>query len=282
MKHLVLSAAAVVASTTSVTAQTMRTATSSRPIAGERMLRATIDFGAGTLRVMPARPGELYRMQLRYDADRNAPVNEYDARTGILRVGLESNGGAGIRVTSRAQLDQRAELNFAQRVPIILAANLGASEAVLELGGMTLASLAVRGGASQTMVRFAAPTVGDCESATFSVGAGELEVSGLANSGCAQLRVDGGVGRATLNFDGVPRRHQHAAISMAMGGVTLRFPEGTAVQLVASRFLAALDAEGFEQVGNTWTTPGFDQAKRKVTLELKASAAGVKVEWIPR
>ncbi len=282
MKHLLLSAAALVAGGSSMAAQTMRTATSSRPIAGERMLRATIDFGAGTLRVMPARPGELYRMQLRYDADRNTPVNEYDARTGILRLGVESNGGAGIRVTSRAQLDQRAELNIAQRVPIILAANLGASEASLELGGMTLASLAVRGGASRTLVRFAAPTAGECTTATFSLGAGELAVSGLANSGCAAIRVDGGVGRATLSFDGVSRRNQQVAVSMAMGSVTLRFPEGTAVQLVASRFLAALDADGFERVGNTWTTPGFEQATQKVSLELTASAAGVKVEWIPR
>jgi hypothetical protein len=282
VRQLLLSAAAVVAGAASVGAQTMRTATSSRPIGSERTLRATIDFGAGALRVMPARPGELYRMQLRYDADRNTPVNEYDARTGILRLGVESNGGAGIRVTSRAQLDQRAEVNFAQRVPIILAANLGASEATLELGGMTLASLAVRGGASRTQVRFAAPTAGECTAATFSLGAGELEVIGLANSGCAEIRVDGGVGRATLSFDGVSRRSQHTAISISMGGVTLRFPEGTAVQLVTSRFLAALEADGFERVGNTWTTPGFEQAPRKMTLELKASAAGVKVEWIPR
>lgn len=265
----------------SLAAQTMRSVATSRPLSGERMLRASIEFGAGTVHVGPAASGDLYRMQLRYDADRNGPVNQFDAATGAVRLGLQGNGNAGIRVTSRAQMAQRAEIGFAPGVPLMLSANLGASDATLDLGGLSLTSLAVRGGASSTTVNFDTPNRATCSSATFTLGAAEFDVSGLANSGCAEIRVDGGVGRAMLSFDGAWQRNQRAQVSLAMGGLTLRIPRSTGVRLVASRFLSALDAEGFVQEGNVWSTPGFATAKQTLTVELKTSASGVRVEWLP-
>ncbi|HQW66643.1 MAG TPA: hypothetical protein PLJ23_06355 [Gemmatimonadales bacterium] len=265
----------------SLAAQTMRSVATSRPLSGERMLRASIEFGAGTVHVGPAASGDLYRMQLRYDADRNGPVNQFDAATGAVRLGLQGNGNAGIRVTSRAQMAQRAEIGFAPGVPLMLSANLGASDATLDLGGLSLTSLAVRGGASSTTVNFDTPNRATCSSATFTLGAAEFDVSGLANSGCAEIRVDGGVGRAMLSFDGAWQRNQRAQVSLAMGGLTLRIPRSTGVRLVASRFLSALDAEGFVQEGKVWSTPGFATAKQTLTVELKTSASGVRVEWLP-
>jgi len=265
----------------SLAAQTMRSVATSRPLSGERMLRASIEFGAGTVHVGPAASGDLYRMQLRYDADRNGPVNQFDAATGAVRLGLQGNGNAGIRVTSRAQMAQRAEIGFAPGVPLMLSANLGASDATHDLGGLSLTSLAVRGGASSTTVNFDTPNRATCSSATFTLGAAEFDVSGLANSGCAEIRVDGGVGRAMLSFDGAWQRNQRAQVSLAMGGLTLRIPRSTGVRLVASRFLSALDAEGFVQEGKVWSTPGFATAKQTLTVELKTSASGVRVEWLP-
>lgn len=265
----------------SLAAQTMRSVATSRPLSGERVLRASIEFGAGTVHVGPAASGDLYRMQLRYDADRNGPVNQFDAATGAVRLGLQGNGNAGIRVTSRAQMAQRAEISLAPTVPLTLNANLGASNATLDLGGLSLTSLAVRGGASSTTVNFDTPNRATCTSATFTLGAAELDVSGLANSGCAEIRVDGGVGRAMLSFDGAWQRNQRAQVSLAMGGLTLRIPRSIGVRLVASRFLSALDAEGFVQEGNVWSTPGFATAKQTLTVELKTSASGVRVEWLP-
>lgn len=262
-------------------AQSMRTVATSRPIGSERVVHALVEFGAGVAHLGAAKGSDLYRMQLRYDAERNAPVHRYDPRTGILRLGLEGNGGAGLRVTSRAQMAQRADVDFSPTVPLMLEANLGSSDATLDLGGMTLLSLAVRGGASRTTVTFATPTVGECSRAEFALGAAELDVTGLANAGCAEIRVEGGVGAAELSFDGAWRRDLKADVALAMGGLTLHIPRGVGVRLVASRFLASLNAEGLTRSGDTWSTPGFDQAKRKLTVTLNASAAGVTVAWLP-
>ena len=66
-----------------------------------------------------------------------------------------------------------------------------------------------------------------------------------------------------------------------MGGLRLRLPRGSGVRLVTSRFLASLEAKGFTRVGNTWTTPSFDDARHKLTVAVNASVADVTVEWLP-
>ncbi len=260
-------------------AQTMKVFTAARGILAERQVIATLDFGAGAVRVGSA-ASNLYRMQLRYDADRYKPMQQYDPRTGILRVGLESIGKGGMRVTSRSQLDQTGEFTFARTVPLSLSANLGASEATLNLGGLTLTDLTVRSGASRATVAFATPTRGECRHATFTVGAGDIDISGLAHAGCREVHLDGGIGRATLDFGGTWKRDVRVTVGMSMGVVTLRIPRGTGVRLDASRFLSPLSADGFARDGKTWVTPRFDAAKRKITVELNTTVASIDVEWI--
>ncbi len=261
-------------------AQTMRTFSVSRPVAAERFLHVTLDFSGGTLVLVPAPAGELYGLTLRYDADRSAPIQQYDPRTGILHLGAESVGGIGVRVTSRAQLEQTARFEFSPDIPLALDASLGASDATLDLGAMTLTDLIVRGTASHAIVDFSQPTKGMCRSATFSVGAAELDVRHLAHAACDAIKVDGGIGSVTLAFDGAWRRDPTLTVDLSMGGLTLQVPRGTGVRVTAERFLAPFNGTGFTQSGNTWTTPGFDQAPHKLRVELKAAMVGIDVKWI--
>jgi len=260
--------------------QAMRTFNAARQTNSERLLRATLDFGAGAVRFAPASPGQLYRMQVRYDATRYAPIQWYEPRTGILRLGLEPVGGGGIRVTSRNQLEQSADFALSATTPLALSVNLGASEADLDLGGLHLIELTLRGGATHGTVTFSRPTTGECREATFSVGATEIAVNQLANAGCAAIRVDGGVGRALLDFSGEWQRDAVVVVDLSMGAITLRIPRGTGVQLVSNRFLSTLSAEGFIKAGGTWTTPRFGAAAHKIRVELKTAMTGINVEWI--
>ncbi|MGH7523714.1 MAG: hypothetical protein ACREK8_05360, partial [Gemmatimonadales bacterium] len=83
--------AAVVAATggsaSAAGAQVMRTFSVVRPVGTERLLHVTLDFRGGSVLLLPAASGQLYNMRLRYDPDRYAPVQQYDPRTGILRLG---------------------------------------------------------------------------------------------------------------------------------------------------------------------------------------------------
>jgi hypothetical protein len=260
--------------------QSMRAFTVMRPVGTERFLHVTLDFDGGTVVFVPAPSGELYGAKLRYDADRSAPAHEYDPRTGILHLGVVPVGSMGVRVTSRAQLEQAARFDFSPDVPLTLYATLGASDATIDLGGMTLTQLDLRSTATHATVDFSQPTRGVCKSAAFTVAAAEVSVQHLAQAGCESLRVDGGVGSVTLRFDGTWRRDLDLVVDLSLGELTLQLPQGTGVRLTGERFLAPFDSKGFVRNGDTWTTPGFDRAPHKLTVALKASMVGIDVEWI--
>jgi hypothetical protein len=260
----------------------MRTLAVTRPTGSERFLHVTLDFSGGSLLLMPAPAGQLYGMRLRYDPARYAPVQQYDPRTGILHLGIESVGGMGLRVTSRAQLEQIARFDFAADVPLAVYATLGASDATIDLGGTMLTDLEIRSSATHATVDFSRPTRGTCKSATFTVGASQLEVQHLAQAGCAALRVEGGAGRTTLGFQGEWRRDATLVVDLALGGLELQLPPGTGVRITGERFLAPFDSKGFIRSGDTWTTPGFEQAAHKLNVELKAAMMRINVEWTDR
>lgn len=261
-------------------AQTMRTFSVTRAVAAESALRVTLDFGGGTVIVGPAPDSVLYSMVLRYDADRSEPMQQFDPRSGTLHLGMASTGGMGVRVVSREQLRQQARIALSPDVPLHLAAVLDASDATLDLGGTTLATLEVRATATRTAVDFSRPTRGTCTSARFTVGAGQLVVRRLAQSGCAALEVDGGAGSATLRFDGAWREDMQLAVRLAVGTLTLALPGGTGVRITGDRFLAPFASRGFIRDGDGWTTPGYARAPHRLSVELNASMVGIAVEWI--
>jgi hypothetical protein len=260
--------------------QVLRTFSVTRPVAAERFLHVTLAFGGGTVVLVPAPAGELYGLNLRYDADRSEPVQQYDSRTGALRLGVAPVGGTGVRVMSRGQLDQTARFELSPDVPLALDATISASNATIDLGGMTLTELEIRSIATRATVDFSRPTRGACKSATFTVGAAEIEVRHLAQAGCEVLRVDGGVGGVSLRFDGAWRRELSLVVDLAMGELKLQLPQGTGVRLTGERFLAPFDGTGFVRAGDIWTTPGYERAPHKLTVELKASMVSIAVEWI--
>lgn len=262
-------------------AQTMRSYTVGRPAANPpAVMRATLEFGAGRVVVRAGGHDALYDAQLRYDADRFTPFHRYEPRTGTLRLGLESVGRAGIRVTSRSQLEQVARFTLSPTVPLELETSLGASEALLDLGGLTLNRLAVRAGATRGTVDFSSPTRGTCREATLALGAGELMVMHLANAGCGTIRIEGGMGRAVLDLGGEWRRDARIEAELAMGTLVLRIPRGTGVEVTAQRFLSRFALDGLTREGEGWRTAGFLDAARKVTVDLKANVAGFEIEWI--
>jgi hypothetical protein len=276
-----LTAATFAGACSAASGQTMRTFSTTRAAAGERELRATLDFSGGSLVIRPAAPGgELYSVQMRYDADRYAPLQQYDPRTGILHIGMSPAGGLAMRVGASHQPASATTITFSPDIPLSLYTILGASDATLDLGGLTLTDVEIRTSASHATVDFSRPDRGTCKSATFSVGAAELEVHHLAQAGCNALRVDGGAGSVTLDLDGAWRHDATLDVDLAMGKLLLGIPAGTGVELQGERFLAPFDNRGFVRSGNRWITPGFDQATHKLHVMLQASVVNIAIRWI--
>jgi hypothetical protein len=261
-------------------AQTMRPFATFRQMHGETRLAAQIEYAAGSLRLGPGEPAELYRMNLSYDNDRFIPLSDFDATRGSVTLGLSPAGDAGVRVVSRNQLEQIAAVAFSPRVALALDLTLGAVDAEVELGGLRVSSLAVKTGASRSLVRFSQPNLSRCRLAEFSAGAAELTVMGLGNSRCDEIEFEGGMGKVTLDFSGTWTSSARVQVKMAVGELTLRLPRTVGVRIMVDKFLSRFAQAGLVLRGNELVSPSYDQSQRKLDLELTTAMGGVNVEWV--
>ena len=118
--RLGLMALALTLGTSPAEAQTMRPFVTFRQLHGETRLGARLEYAAGSLRIGPGQPAELYRMDLSYDQDRFVPLSDFDVTRGSVLLGLRAAGDAGVRVVSRNQLQQVAAVAFSPRVDLAL------------------------------------------------------------------------------------------------------------------------------------------------------------------
>lgn len=279
MRGLVLAVLALAAGATGASAQSMRSFATFRQLHGETRLSADLDYRAGGLRIAPGRPNELYRMDASYDEERYAPTSSYDAARGAVTLGLRAAGEGGLRVVSRRQLRQDANVAFAPGVDLDLDLTLGAVQADIELGGLSLNRLTMEAGASQAVIRFSEPNLSRCRSAEITAGAAELTVLGLGNSRCDHLALEGGIGKVTLDFAGAWTSSTSAEIKMAVGELTLRLPRKVGVRLTLDRFLASFEPSGLVRTGNAFQSPGYDRADRQLDIDVTTAVGGVRIEW---
>ncbi|MGH7527059.1 MAG: hypothetical protein ACREMX_10180 [Gemmatimonadales bacterium] len=265
--------------TGSVAAQSMRPFGTFRQLHGETRLNARLEYAAGTLRVGPGGPGDLYRMDLTYDENRFLPVSDFDASRADVVLGLRTAGVGGIRVVSKDQLKQAAGVTFSPSVDLTLDINLGAADADLEMGGLRVADLGIKTGASRTVLRFSRPNRTRCRSVELSAGAAELSVLGLGNSRCDRIDFEGGMGKVTLDFGGAWSSSAKADVRMAMGEVTLRLPRRVGVKLTLDRFLSSFEPAGLVRRGNSFLSPNYERTDRHLDITLTAAVGGVRVEW---
>jgi hypothetical protein len=263
----------------SAAAQEMRPFTTYRQLHGETRLDAGLQYAAGSLRIAPGRPAELYRMDISYDGARYRPVSDYDASRGAVSLGLETAGRGGLRVKSRDQLRQTASVTFSPRVDLDLGLTLGATDADIELGGLRVAAWRVEAGASQAVVRFSQPNGTRCRAGSVTAGAADLTLLGLGNSRCDRLEIEGGMGKLTLDFGGAWTFSSRVGVKMALGEITLRLPRRAGVRITLDKFLASFDAPGLRRNGRSYESPDYAGAERRLDIQVTTAVGEVRVEW---
>lgn len=257
--------------------QSWRTVTMSRQLTGEEALEVDVSFGAGTLRVHPSDQGLLYRMELRYDEELFEP--EVDYESGRLELGLDRTGSrfSLARSHSGGELD----LGLSGEVALDLDLEFGAMRADIELGGLSLSGLTLSTGASESTVRVSSPNPVPMERARIEAGAARFGASSLGNLNAERIQVEAGLGEMTLSFDGEWQRDAAVDIDMGVGSLDLRFPRGLGVRLEMDSFLTSFDSQGLVKQGEAYYSTDWEDAERRVTIQIDAAVGRVGVRWIP-
>ncbi len=257
-------------------AQSWRTITTSRQLSGEDRLTVDVTYGAGRLQVRPASEGVLYRMRLRYDEEAFEPRTGFDGRR--LTIGVEG---------SRRSFDVRGDrdpgelaLDLARAVPMDLRLEFGAVRADVDLGGLSLTRLRLATGASESVIRVSRPNPVRLDRAAFEVGAADFAARDLANLNAERIDVHAGVGDLTLDFGGEWRADSHVRVNLGLGSLQLRFPPELGVRLRKSGLLVSLDSEGLVKRDDSYYSPGWEEAARRVTVEVNGALGSVRVGWL--
>ncbi len=258
----------------SLTAQDWQDLSVSRATDGERRVETLVRYGAGVLRLGPAAEGTLYRMDLTWDDDKFEPVNIY--RNGRLELGVDQRGRSlNIRGRNRSEMD----LELGVGIPMDLALEFGAAEAEVELGGLSLSSLEISTGASESTVRISRPNPISMRRATLDVGAADFQARGLGNLRTEELEVNAGVGSVTLDFGGELVADLDVQVMMGVGSLELRIPEGTGVRIEKESFLTSFDTNGMVKRGGAWYSSGWDDAEHRIQIDVETAFGSVEVIW---
>ncbi len=260
-----------------IEAQARRTMTSERQVWGTDPLDVEIDYGAGTLRVLPADSPTLYRIELNYIEGSVEPVVEYNENRRELELGVRSVEG---RRRSGMRDGSTATIELTREVPLDLDLDFGAGKAEIQLGGMSIRNLSIATGASETTVSFDTPNAISAESVRISAGAADLRVFGLGNANARSIRFDGGVGATVLDFGGAWARSTTASVDMGIGSLTLRLPRDQGVRISRSSFLTSFSTPGMERRGDSYFSSNWESAATQITINVSAAFGSVDIVWI--
>ncbi len=263
-------------------AQTWQTMTAVRQRAGEEALRLDVEYGAGSFSIRPGAPGNLERMDLRYDADRFETIREFQARKGVatVRLGVKQLHSFSIRGMREGMEGMGSlQVELSPDVPTELELQFGAVEADLELGGLHLTEVTVETGASESKIAFSEPNAVPIPRCRFKAGAASFHVEGLGNARCQKISFEGGAADVVLDFRGAREKTVEVEIQVGIGSVTLRVPESTGLSIEKRALLATVETPRMTKRDGRWVSDNWDAASRRIVVSVKAALGSVEIDW---
>jgi hypothetical protein len=267
------------ASATAQSAARWRTVDLSRQLRDTLPQRIRVQYAAGKLDVRGTTDPLLYAMHLRYDEVRAVPLHRYDAEQRSTVLGVESLG-RGLRTSSGDDRDETGELKLQipARVPLDLDLELGGTQSMLELGGLSLRSVRLECGATDASLVFSTPNRTRMRDLEIDVGAADFTAVNLGNANAEQIRLRGGIGVVDLDFGGTWTQDMTVSTRLAVGKLMLRIPSDVGVRLEVQRVAAGFEHEGFTKRDDAWYSENYDSAPRKLRLRAETFFGKIEVQ----
>ena len=178
--------------------------------------------------------------------------------------------------TSTPQID----LMLGKAQPYTLGIELGASDNVLDLGGVPLTRLSIKQGAGRVNVDFSMANPQPMSLLRLEAGATALEMRNLANANFTDMIVEGGAAGYKFDFGGTLRRDAHVRLTTGMSGVEISVPATTSAKVKAEIVMGGLNiGDGFtKKEGAFWTEAAIKGQTPILTIEANISLGGLTIK----
>ena len=141
--------------------------------------------------------------------------------------------------------------------PMNLSIEAGAYDGTFEFGGLALTNLNIKDGAADVKLAFSAPNPAELSVFSYSTGASDVKMEGLANANFSLFDFSSGAGDYTLDFSGTLQRDASIKIGTGLSNLIIIVPEGVnAVIRVESGISNISAGPGWSQSGRVYKQEG--------------------------
>lgn len=225
------------------------------PLPGEPStgVALNLEFVAGEMKLAPGASGYLASGTATFNVAELEPKVEASESSYTLRQGNQEIEGLPV---SRGDIKNEWDLQLAN-TPMSLSIKAGGYMGSFELGGLSLEKLAISDGGADVTGAFSEPNQVEMASFTYSTGASQANLRGLANANFAQMTFTSGAGDYTLSFDGDLQRDASVTIESGVSTVNIIIPEGVNARVTFDGGLTTVNTAGqWGQNGSIYTHSG--------------------------
>lgn len=141
--------------------------------------------------------------------------------------------------------------------PMNLSIESGAYDGTFELGGLSLKRLDIKDGAANVELAFSEPNPVEMSTFTYSTGASDVKITGLANANFSFFDFSSGAGDYTLDFSGDLQRDASVKIETGLSNFIIIVPEGVDAVVTVQGGLSNVNAgPGWERSGSDYVQKG--------------------------
>jgi hypothetical protein len=232
----------------------------------------TLKFGAGNFDLQPGAVSELISGTATYNVTDFKPMVTIDNNN----INIEQ-GNLKITGIPNFNRDIVNNWNFSLgNSPMSLVINAGAYKGNYELGGLSIHSLEVTDGASKVDLSFSKPNLVEMTKLTYTTGASEVTLKGLANANTTDMTFRSGAGNYSLDFSGNLQSNMNVSIEAGVSSVTIIIPQGMNAQVISDTGLMTVSTSGnWQQQGNTYSLSGSGDT---ITIHAKLGAGNLRLE----
>jgi hypothetical protein len=212
----------------------------------------SLAFGAGTLKIHSGSTDAMVSGTAAYNIADFKPVVTVNGSTVRIQQGNWHLTG----IPDLSNIKNSWDLSLGNQ-PLNLSIEAGAYHAEYQFGGLALANLTVKDGASDARMNFGSPNLTGMSLLSYETGASNVSLTGLGNADFSSLLFHGGAGNFTLDFTGSLKRDASVNIETGVSNTTLVIPSGVPVQLTVDGGLSNITTDsGWSKNANLYTQAG--------------------------
>lgn len=245
------------------------------PLEGvDEVAEVRLNFSAGELNLEPGTDDYVIAGTATYNVSELKP--EITVRESEVVIAQEDEGLDFIPILGR-DFENVWDLKLGT-LPIELIIAAGGYRGDFELGGLSLRSLRITEGGSETELSFSEPNREEMDLLRYETGASKVTATGLANANFSRMEMVSGAGDYTLDFSGELQRDATINIKTGLSNIKVIVPSGTAARLRVTGGLSNINLEGeWRSSGGEYILAGAGP-QLTITVEMGAGNLDLRTE----